>query len=155
MENAKTPFRSALDKPTSDNFKRLSISGRLSYSTTTPVQAKADFLASSSADIFSLYATPASAVKPEPKVEPKTEYKFEPPKLDTASLVEPKPEARGKNAVPRSQESQSVPEMIKACVDNSIAGCMQELRNDLQNLHIDMIKQSLSQQVWKPYKWAP
>lgn len=39
-------------------------------------------------------------------------------------------------------------EMIKNLVERSITDAMQEIRNDVQNLHVDLIKQNLAQQVY-------
>lgn len=40
-----------------------------------------------------------------------------------------------------------IPELVKSMVERAIADSVQELRNDMQNLHVDLIKQTLAQQV--------
>ena len=41
----------------------------------------------------------------------------------------------------------ALPEMIRGFIESSLASYMQEIRNDVQNLHVELIKQSLSQQT--------
>lgn len=45
------------------------------------------------------------------------------------------------------QSSLALPEMIRGFIESSLASYMQEIRNDVQNLHVELIKQSLSQQT--------
>lgn len=40
----------------------------------------------------------------------------------------------------------NIPQLIKGLVESSIADAMAEIRNDIQNLHVELIKQSLAQQ---------
>ena len=122
----KTPYLSTRkgdrEAAATDNLGRLSISGRLSLNSSALPEGDSDRLR----DRFSLQ--PATAPK-ERAVE------------STPVAVQ-----YTRVAEPASSAQTLLPDMIKNLVERSIAEAMHEIRNDIQNLHVDLIKQSLAQQ---------
>lgn len=111
---------------------------------------------SSKAEQYKLDAEKADPSKYEARFESRflaeshktSDYKYEP-----SRAVEAKPEGIKTVAKSQSLEAQPVSghialnEMIRSCVDNSMASFTQEIKDAIQNFHIDAIKQNLAQQV--------
>ena len=124
-----------------DTLGRLSISGRLSFQKppppiTTPIQAENG----TSDKLFERFSTSKDS-KPTPEPNRST---FERGRGELVSLSN---EYSRPIESSRPSDSPALPEMIKSLVEKSITEAMHEIRNDIQNLHVDLIKQSLAQQV--------
>jgi hypothetical protein len=121
------------NRTTSDTLGRLSISGRLSLQRPLPI-------------------TP---IQPDNGTSDKLYERFSTiPKESQPTIESRRGEfslsneySRPIESSSRSSDSPILPELIRSLVEKSIAEAMREMRNDIQNLHVDLIKQSLAQQV--------
>lgn len=59
----------------------------------------------------------------------------------------PPPAAPTRATAPPAAPAPAVPELIQSLVERSVGEAVREMRNDIQNLHVDLIKQTLVQQV--------
>lgn len=153
-EIGRTPFTPLpVDRPT-DDFKRLSISGRLSTGISPASDAKGD--SESIRERFAL-SNVGSAVKSNGRLTDHTfldlpqKPKVEIPPLQASSSSSSTSNYKAPLDHPASsainQSKVMMPELIKSMVEKAISESLQELRNDVQNLHVDLIKQTLAQQT--------
>lgn len=151
------------DSNASDTFGRLSISGRLSLNKAplpvTPSPTTTDL--PSTYHQMSLFSA-----KSEAQMEHKGETDVESLKKPTSNLrtddlikdrfatsttrenmmMEGSRSAKFNTKTANDSSNANVYELVKSFVEKSISETMSEVRNDVQNLHIEFIKQSLAQQ---------
>lgn len=83
---------------------------------------------------------PGPALSNQPLEAPRNGHISVNPSLSSSSMT-----SSATNGLTTSN-SGNIPQLIKGLVERSITDAMAEIRNDIQNLHVELIKQSLAQQ---------